>query len=119
VMNNFSVQGPNINADISKLSLKDKRGIYVKDLVTSFAMTKTSMDLKPFAIETDESYIKGNIALRYNEGDLKYFTEKVNLNVDLIKSKVATNDLKLFYNEFGVDNTLYITSNLKGTLNNL
>ncbi len=57
------VQGANINTDISKLSLKDKRGIFIKDLVTSFSMTKTSMDLKPFAVETEESYIKGNIAM--------------------------------------------------------
>src|SRR5690606_34035323 len=54
-LNNFIVRGPNNNADITRLSLKDKRGIYIKDLVTSFAMTKTSMDLKPCAIETEES----------------------------------------------------------------
>ncbi len=117
-LNKLLVQGPNINADITKLSLKDKRGIYIKDLVTSFAMTRTSMDLKPFAIETEESYIKGNIAMRYAVGDLKYFTERVNLAVDFNKSKVATNDLKYFYNEFGADNVLYLTSKARGTLNN-
>ncbi len=113
------VQGANISADISKLSLKDKRGIYIKDLVTSFSMTKTSMDLRPFAVETEESYIKGNIAMRYAEGDLKYFTEKVNLAVDLNKSKIATNDLKYFYKEFGTDNTLYINTKATGTLNDI
>lgn len=112
------VQGANITTDISKLSLKDKRGIFIKDLVTSFSMTKTSMDLKPFAVETEESYIKGNIAMRYAEGDLKYFTEKVNLEVNLNKSKVATNDLKHFYKEFGTDNVLYLTTKATGTLNN-
>ena len=116
-MNNFVVQGPNINADVTNLSLKDKRGIYVKDLVTSFAMTRTSMDLTPFAIETDESYVKGNIAMRYKEGDLKYFTERVHLDVDFDKSKIATNDLKHFYNEFGSNNTLFLTAKAKGTLN--
>lgn len=118
-MNNFVVQGPNINADVTKLTLKDKRGIYVKDLVTSFAMTRTSMDLKPFAIETNESYVKGAVAMRYNVGDLKYFTEKVHLMVDFNKSKIATNDLKYFYKEFGSGNVLYLTTKASGTLNNL
>ncbi len=116
-LNNFIVRGPNIDADITSLSFKDKRGIEVKDLVSSFSMTKTSMDLKPFAIETKDSYVKGTIEMRYNEGDLKYFTEKVNLNVDLQKSKVATNDLKLFYDEFGANNMLYLNTKAKGTLN--
>ncbi|SEH72443.1 Family of unknown function [Paenimyroides aquimaris] len=116
-LNNLIVRGPNINADISRLALKDKRGIYVKDLVTSFAMTKKSMDLNPFAIETEESFIKGAIAMRYNEGDLKYFTEKVNLAIDFDKSKIATNDLKFFYKEFGSNNMLYLTSKATGTLN--
>ncbi|HLV51333.1 MAG TPA: hypothetical protein VKY44_05200, partial [Flavobacterium sp.] len=117
-VNKLLVKGPNINADITKLSLKDKRGIYIKDLVAGFSMTKTGMDLKPFAVETEDSYIKGNIAMRYAEGDLKYFTEKVNLAVDLNKSKVATNDLKYFYKEFGADNVLYLTTKATGTLNN-
>ena len=116
-LDNLQVKGANINADITKLSLKDKRGIKVKNLSTNFAMTKTSMDLKPLLLETEESSIKGFIAMRYAEGALKQFTEKVNLNVDLQKSKVATNDLKLFYKEFGKDNTLYLTTKAKGTLN--
>ena len=118
-LKNFIVRGPNINADITRLSLKDKRGIYIKDLVTSFSMTKTSMDFKPFALETDESHIKGTIAMRYTEGDLKYFTEKVNLAVDFRKSKIATNDLKYFYKEFGANNILYLNSKASGVLNNL
>ncbi|HUH26131.1 MAG TPA: translocation/assembly module TamB domain-containing protein, partial [Flavobacterium sp.] len=117
-LNNFIVRGSNINADVTNLNFKDKRGIDVKDLTASFAMTKTSMDLKPFAIETQESYVKGTIEMRYNEGDLKYFTERVQLNVDLQKSKVATNDLKSFYNEFGSNNMLYLNTKAKGTLNN-
>lgn len=118
-LNNLIVKGPNVKADISRLSFKDKRGIYVKDVVTSFSMTKKSMDLKPFAIETDESFIKGNIEMRYAEGALKYFTEKVNLNIDFDKSKISTNDLKHFYREFGQDNLLYLSAKAKGTLNDL
>src|SRR5690606_8942654 len=91
---------------------------YVKDLVTSFAMTRTSMDLTPFAIETDDSFVKGSINMRYDEGDLKYFTERVQLDINLNKSKIATNDLKYFYREFAANNTLYLTTKAKGTLNN-
>lgn len=116
-LNNLLVKGPNINADISNLSFKDKSGIHVKDLTTSFSMTKKSMDLKPFIVKTNETSIQGNVEMRYAEGDLKYFTEKVNLNVDFNKSKIATNDLKLFYKEFGANNVLYLTTKAKGTLN--
>ena len=116
-LNNLVVHGPNINADITNLSFTDKRGIKVKDVVTSFSMTRTSMDLKPFAVETEDSFIKGNIEMRYKIGGLKYFTKQVNLNVDIQKSKVATNDLKKFYKEFGNDNMLYLNAKAKGTLN--
>ena len=118
-LNNLVVKGPNINADITKLTFLDKRGVRVKDLITSFSMTPTSMVLKPFAVETEETFIKGDVAMRYKKGDLKYFTEKVNLDVKLEKSKVATNDLKYFYNEFGANNILYFNTKASGTLNNL
>lgn len=116
-LNNLIVKGPNINADITKLSFKDKRGIEIKDLVTSFSMTKTSMNLKPFLVETEDSQLKGTIKMNYKEGDLKYFTEKVNLAVSLQKSKISTNDLNYFYNKFGANNTLYLNTNAVGTLN--
>lgn len=116
-LNNFIVQGPNINADVTSLSFEDQRGIEIKDMVAGFAMTRTSMDIKPFAVETKESFIKGDIEMRYNEGDLKYFTELVQLNIDFQQSKIATNDLKFFYNEFGSNNVLYLDTEAKGTLN--
>ena len=116
-LNNFVVQGSNINADIRSLSFLDQRGIEIKDMVAGFAMTRNSMDVKSFVIETEESLIKGDVEMRYNEGDLKYFTELVQLNVDLQQSKIATNDLKLFYNEFGRNNILYLDTQATGTLN--
>ena len=118
-LNNLIVRGPNINAEIINLAFKDKNGVNVTNLQTNFAMTRTSMDLKPFVLETNESKLKGTIEMRYNIGDLKYFTEKVNINVDIDKSKIATNDLYHFYNEFGKNNLLYLDAQAKGTLNNL
>jgi len=116
-LEDFVVRGPNIDAEILSLSFLDQRGLRVSDVKAEFGMTPISMDVKSFVLETEETSLKADVEMRYEEGGLKYFTDKVQLNVAIQQSKVATNDLKFFYNEFGVDNLLYINTTATGILN--
>jgi len=117
-LDNLLIKGPNISANITKLNFDEHHGFHIKDLKTDFSMTKTSMNIANLNLETTESELKGSIKMNYNEGDLKYFVDKVNLDVNIEKSILATNELQNFYGEFGKNKKLYIKTNLKGTLNN-
>jgi len=118
LVDHFVIKGPNISAQVKKLSLHDHRGLTVKDLAADFSMTKTSMDLKKLNLTTDKSVLVGSIEMRYNEGDLKHFVDKVNLNVKIDKSSIATDELRTFYKGFGSGNHLYLKTRATGTLNN-
>lgn len=118
VLDHLLVKGPNISAKIASLSLKDHRGIALENSSTDFKMTKTSMDFTNLTFKTKESVLTGNVAMRYKEGDLKFFTDKVNLTVTIDKSRLATNDIRHFYNKLGKGKTLYLKTIASGTLNN-
>lgn len=111
------IQGPNISTQIKSLSFIDHHGFEVKNLQTNFSMTKTSMDLLDLNLKTKNSEIKGSIKMDFEEGGLKYFTDQVNLNVNIEKSVLDTNELRNFYDEFGQNKRLYLKTNLIGTLN--
>ena len=117
-LDNLLIQGPNINANIKELSFDDHHGFQLKNLQTDFAMTRTSMELLNLNLKTKSSDIKGSIKMNYEVGDLKYFVDKVNLDVDIQKSILATNELRNFYDEFGKNKKLYLKTKLQGTLNN-
>ncbi|WP_255497889.1 translocation/assembly module TamB domain-containing protein [Flavobacterium sp. I3-2] len=117
-LDNLLIKGPNISANITNLAFDDHHGFQVKDLKTDFSMTKTSMQIANLNLETKESELKGSIQMNYEVGDLKYFVDKVNLEIDIEKSILATNELHNFYSEFGKDKKLYLKTKLKGTLNN-
>ena len=117
-LDDLLVKGPNVSAKISNLSLKDFRGIQLENSATDFKMTKTSMIFDRLVFKTKESLLTGNIAMHYKEGDLKHFTEKVHLVVQIDKSKLATNDVRFFYDKLGKNKTLYLKTLAQGTLNN-
>lgn len=118
-LDNLLVKGPNISANIKKLSFDDHRGFFVENLVTDFSMTKTSLYLEKLNLKTKESLLVGTVKMDYKQGDLKYFVNKVNLNIAIEKSMLSTNELNIFYNEFGKDKKLYVKTHAFGTLNNL
>jgi len=117
-LDNLLVKGPNVSANIIRLAFDDYHGFKVKDFKTDFSMTRTSMDIENLHLKTKESELKGSIKMKYEVGDLKYFVDKVKLDIDIEKSSLATNDLRIFYNEFGKDKKLYLKTKAKGTLNN-
>lgn len=114
---NFQIKGSNIKGDISSLRMQTQWGVNVENLQTQFSMTKKSMDLKSLFFKTPYTNIEGSIAMRYPEGGLKDFTTKVQMTVDFKKSKIATKDLKKFYNEFADNQIIYLNALAQGSLN--
>ncbi len=116
--NNFSIEGPNVKTNIKQLSLKAKKGFEIKNLEGIFSYSLTSLQLKQLNLRTGGSLIKGDIIMNYAEGEISDFVNKVDLDVLFEETKISTNDLNAFYNEFGKNQTININGDIKGTLNN-
>ena len=96
----FSVVGPNVYANIRGLFLKDNRELYVTNLTTDFTYTKTQMLFKELYNSTDNgSELKGELEFDYRRKDLAYFTDKVKLIVKFQKSELSVKDMKKFYDK--------------------
>lgn len=118
VADNFKIEGTDVRANIKSLSLIAARGITIKDLQADFAYTATNITLKDLNLETVASKIVGNIDLDYSKSGMANFVNDVVITANFKDSKVATNDLNAFYNEFGPDQLILLDTELKGTLNN-
>lgn len=119
-LSDFKLYGPDVNTTILKSSFLDHRGVYVKKLSGVFSYTKKQIKLtKLEAITRENSEIKANIALNYKIEDFADFNNKVQFDVQLASSTLASNDIRCFYKELGKNQFFYIKSNLAGTLNDL
>ncbi|WP_232731507.1 translocation/assembly module TamB domain-containing protein [Tenacibaculum sp. SZ-18] len=115
----FSVVGPNVYANIRGLFLKDNRKLYVTNLTTDFTYTKTQMLFKKLSLNTDNgSELKGELEFNYRRQDLAYFTDKVRLSAAFQKSELSVKDMKKFYSEISGNDKMFFTGNFNGTLNN-
>jgi hypothetical protein len=85
---------------------------------TDFSYTGTNITLKDLTLETTESKLVGDVDLDYSKNGMADFVNDVMITANLKDSKVATNDLNAFYNEFGPDQLISLETELKGTLNN-
>ncbi len=116
--NEFKITGPDIDANIEALSLIAERGFVVKNLETDFSYTMEKMVLKDLTLQTEHSLIKGEILLDYAEKGLADFENDVIIDATFNDSEISTNDLNVFYNEFGRDQTIILDTDFDGALNN-
>lgn len=117
-LKDFSIKGSDVTTYIEKLSLKDHRGLEINNLESKFTYTKKNILLEKLTLNTPNSNFEGVVKLLYTREDFKDFNNKVVFDVQIDKANISTNDLNYFYNEFGADNTFYVDTYLKGTLNN-
>lgn len=118
VANNFKIEDINVKANIKSLSLVAARGITIKDMQADFSYTATNITLKDLNLVTTESNVIGYIDLDYSKSGFVDFVNDVIITANLKDSKLGTNDLNAFYNEFGPDQAILLSTDLKGTLNN-
>ncbi len=115
--NDLKILGSNVETKIKKLAVNAKRGFKIKNLSGDFYYNLNSLKLNNLNLETIESQIKGNILMEYETGGMADFENKVKLTVNFENSKLATNDLNAFYNEFGKNQIIELEGNINGTLN--
>lgn len=118
-LNDFSIVRDLITADAELFSFLYNGGIFVENLTGKAKYSRNQIHLLDLEAKTKEkTFLKGNIILNYNEGDLADFTDKVVINVDFEKgSKLASNDIYFFYPEL-VQNKIYdFSTKADGTLN--
>ncbi|MGO3183149.1 MAG: translocation/assembly module TamB domain-containing protein [Aequorivita sp.] len=118
VANNLKIHGPDVTVNVKELSLIADRGFEIKDLQADFSYTTTNITLKDMNLETEESKIMGDVDLDFSNNGMTDFVNDLVITANLKDSKVATNDLNGFYNEFGPNQVILLDSELEGTLNN-
>ncbi|WP_229720499.1 translocation/assembly module TamB domain-containing protein [Winogradskyella helgolandensis] len=116
---NFLINGPEVSSRINKFSFIDSRGIAVKNLMANFEYTLDHMIFGDLNIKTELSELKGDLRFNYKREDLKYFTDKVNVEASFRDSDISLTELNVFFDEFGTDQHADFNADLTGTLNNL
>lgn len=114
---NFMVYGPDVTTKINEMSFLDHRGLIVDNLNSDFTYTKKNIHLKNLDLKTSESNLIGDVELRYKREDFSDFNNKVLFDVKINKASVSTNELNLFYGEFGKNQRFDLKGKILGTLN--
>lgn len=117
-LKDFYIKGADISADIQKLSFLDHRKLFVENLKAKFAYTKTNITLDALELATTESALRGSLKLTYTREKMRDFLNQVNFDFKVDRASVSSNELNYFYNEFGKDQKFYLSTTLKGPLNN-
>lgn len=118
-LSDFLLYGPAVKTVINKMSFLDHRGLYVVNLSSKFSYTKKNIKLEDLKIETKESKLDADVYLNYKIEDFASFTDKVQFDVTINSAKLASNDIRIFYDELGKNQFFNIKANIKGPLNNL
>lgn len=118
-LKDFGILGPDVKATIASMAFLDHRGVQVESLVSEFVYTKKNIVLKKLIVTTKESYLKGDVILLYNKDkhDFADFNNKVQFNITLDSTTLATNDIRHFYKELDKNQKFSLKSSIKGTLN--
>ncbi|SEQ33613.1 Family of unknown function [Hyunsoonleella jejuensis] len=116
---NFLISGSDVSTRINTLSFRDSRGVAVKNLMTNFKYTLSSMTFDKLELKTENSTLKGGLKFLYKREDLQYFTDKVLLEASFKDSSVLMDELNTFYDEFGKNQYTNFNVKLSGTLNDL
>ena len=112
----FLLENSDIYVDIRKLSGLEKRGLEIDFLSTDFSYTKENMVLDNLELRTPESEVSMNIIFDTSKG-FSDFANSVPVTANFKLARVSTNDLQPFYSEFGSDQKIEFSTELKGRLN--
>lgn len=120
-LKDFQIKGPNVTTNINAMSLNDHRGVQVDNLTADFTYTKKNIILNKLEITNKESFLKGDVVLKYSKEnhDFSDFNNRVKFDVTLDSATLATNDIRHFYDDLGKNQKFFLKSKITGTLNDL
>lgn len=94
--------------------------IEVSQLLTDFTFESEQLIFGEITLNTKaNTKLKGNLKMLYESGDFNDFNNCVVLDATIANSKVATNDIRLFYDKLGSREKFTIKTDLYGSLNDL
>lgn len=117
VADDFKVDGIDITATIKSLALDAERGFSIKDAKGFFSYTSEAMTITELTLQTEKSTIQGDLIFSYGENGLGDFINGVTIDATFDETKLSTDDINAWYNEFGADQIINVDGKFKGTLN--
>lgn len=117
VADDFKIDGVDITATIKSLALDAERGFSIKDAQGVFSYTSEAMTITELTLQTEKSTIQGDLTFSYGENGLGDFINGVTIDATFDETKLSTDDINAWYNEFGPDQILNVDGKFKGTLN--
>ncbi|WP_461533906.1 translocation/assembly module TamB domain-containing protein [Sinomicrobium sp.] len=115
----FKIEGPEVDANVRQLGFVADRGIRVENLKTNFSYSLNQMDFKELSIETPRSSIRGELSFLYQREDMSDFLNKVKIKGSFSNATIAFDEVNVFYNEFGGGRQVTFSSEVDGVLNRL
>ncbi|MCW5519347.1 translocation/assembly module TamB [Aureitalea sp. L0-47] len=113
----FNIDGEDITAEIMALSMLTDFGVPLENLSANFSYNNERMQFKDMELDTGESLVTGTVVFDYAKSGMSDFNNNVIITAQLKNATIATNDLNDFYNEFGPNQIIKVSGDLKGTLN--
>ncbi len=118
-LKDFYVEGSNVSTKIDKMRFVENHGVFVSDLSTKFAYSRSAMTLEDLCLKTDnKTTIETSLDFKYKREELKEFNDKVQIKAAFKKSSISAKDLNKFYGELGGNDMLYLSGVADGVLNN-
>ncbi len=117
VADDFKITGPDVTANIESLSLDAERGFSIKDAQGVFSYTSEAMTIEDLILKTEKSILQGDLIFTYGEKGLGDFIDGVTIDATFEGTKLSTDDINAWYNEFGPDQIVTIDGKFNGTLN--
>ena len=101
---------------VTHLYFNERNDICVNHMSGHYTYGPAHMEIKDLRLQTAYSNIGASVMLDY-PNKLGDFINKVTITANFEPSAISTNDLSAFYDEFGRDETLILSGEFKGTLN--
>ena len=98
-LKDFKIKGSDVTIAINSMNFHDHRGVQVDNLMADFTYTHKNIILNSLEVITKESFLKGNVILKYNKNnhDFSDFNNRVKFDITLDSARLATNDIRHFY----------------------
>ena len=112
----FNIYDDDVRGEINSLVTSTDFGFNIRDLQGDFNYSDEGIRINTMNLSTDHSNLIGDVFLDGSKG-MSDFENQVEITARMDQSIISTNDLNSFYNEFGPNQLIKVSGDLKGTLN--
>ncbi len=96
-MSGLTIFGDDVSADVKSMDLAEKSGFSINHMTGDAKYTDRNMEIKDLDLETPNSRVRKHVRIDYaNTDSIVNFVQNVNINAEIVNSKVSFKDLKYF-----------------------